>query len=238
MRYKLHFPYANRPDLLASAVESARDIGNIHIWCDGVKPPDIKDVTIHRLPFIPYTAVMNLITYESWDDDVLFVMHADGWAKPGAAKRFREFVEVENEKSPDWGVAFTRYDVLASYNIRACRAIGPWDTMFFFYMGDCDYYHRMRTSGWRQLEFGADDVLHRMDPDERVAPFKPDNGSATIKSDRLFNHRIQFRNRTGFDAAYYTEKWGGIPDKETFKFPFENFHRRNTNVRYEPPKWE
>lgn len=231
MKYKLHFPYANRLDLLQYAIESVRDIGNIHVWADGVPPPGISGTTDHPLPFVPYTALMNLITQSSWDDDVLFIMHADGWAKPGEAARFLRFVTDEFERSQDWGAIFTRYDVLASYNMKACRVIGPWDTQFWFYNGDCDYYHRLRSSGWRQIEFGADGILHRMEPDPKVAPFKPDNGSATIKSDPLFNHIVQFRNRSGFDQAYYRFKWGGDIDKEKFQTPFQDFTAHQARLK-------
>lgn len=226
MRYKLHIPFAAREDLLADAVASVQAIGNVHVWASGIQMPTCDGIAeCKRLPTLPYTAVHNLMFQYSLDDgdDVMFVMHADGLAKPGIAKMFRDFVATTFAHEKDWGVIFTHYDVLCAFNMAAVKDVGFFDPMFMFYMGDCDYYHRMRKAGWRQIEIGAEGVEHRCEAQSNVAPFKDGVGSATIKSDALFNHRIQWRHSTGFDAAYYRLKWGGEPEHETFDRPFQDF---------------
>jgi hypothetical protein len=61
MRYKLHVAFKNREDLLREAIESVRDIGNIHVWPNGgAADPGIENVTVHRLPEKSPISVINL----------------------------------------------------------------------------------------------------------------------------------------------------------------------------------
>lgn len=211
MKYKLHIPFVNRADLLRDAVESVRAIGNIHVWSDGVKSPPILDVTHHELPPIPFTGVMNFLVRESWNDDVMFFMHNDGFAKRGVAQQLLEFTEQAVARDERFGAIFTHYDVLCVFNMKAVRDIGYWDTMFFQYTSDVDYYYRLRVAGWHELQTLGEGVEHRND------------ASNTNKADPIFNHRTQFRARNGFDYLYYAFKWGGETGKETFRRPFEDF---------------
>ena len=196
--------------MLRDAVESARGIGNIHVWGDGVPvPPDLADVTPHALPSLPATSVLNLMIQSSWDDDVMFWLHNDGLILPGVAPKFMQHVhDLPAEKR--WGVVFTHYDVLCAFNMRAVREVGYWDTMFFQYTADVDYYRRLLIANWPILQFGDgndDSVLHR----------RPDGsgggGSNTIQADALYNYRVQWRSRTGFDRSYFMCKWG-LPDRD------------------------
>ena len=216
MKYKMHIPFVNREDLLRDAVESVRDICNIHVWADGVKCPEIPNVERHELPPIPFTSVQNFFIQSSWDDDVMFFMHNDGLAAPGFATKLLTFVREQHNLRKRWGVTFTHYDVLCAFNMRAVRDIGYWDTMFFQYTSDCDYYRRLQMRGWHQLQFGGSEVEHRND------------ASNMNKADPLFDHRTQFRARDGFDHRYYALKWGGETGKETFHAPFQDF-KRNEN---------
>jgi len=211
VKYKLHIPFVNREDLLREAIESVRDIGYIHLWADGVPCPAVPYVTPHELPPIPYTAVQNFMIRESWDDDVMFFMHNDGLAKPGVAKDFLAFIGNASGGRSRWCACFTHYDVLCAFNMAAVREIGYWDTMFFQYTSDVDYYHRFKVANWPWLNFDGDGVLHQND------------ASNTNKADPLFNHRTQFRARDGFDHRYYALKWGGETGKEKFSRPFEDF---------------
>lgn len=225
MKHKLHIPFAGREDLLRDAVASVEDIGTVHVWCDGVPAPkDIPRVDEWKqLPPMPYTSVHNTMFQYSLDsgDEVMFVMHADGRARPGVARLLREYVQLLlNQGDRDWGVIFTHYDVLCAFNMKAVRTVGFFDPMFYFYMGDCDYYYRMRKAGFRQIELGADGVEHRCEPQADVAPFKDGVGSATIKSNAQFNHIIQWRHMTKVDEEYYRFKWGGDPEHETFNHPY------------------
>lgn len=213
MKYKLHIGFVNRVDLLKEAVESSRDIGNQHIWADGVpEPEDITDVTHHNLPPISAVDCINHMIYSSWNDDVMFWMHNDGYAHPGAAKGFLEATKALHASGEKWGVFFSLYDILCAFNMEAVRDVGYWDPMFFQYTADPDYYHRLKIKGWEQRQWdpGRDGrIEHR--------------GSMTVRSDSLFNHRVQFRERDGFDKKYYRMKWGGLPYNETFTREFEDF---------------
>ncbi len=210
MRYRLHIPFVNRPDLLVDAVESMRDIGNITVWGDGVIPPIIAGVITRLLPPLSFTCVMNMMIQASWDDDVMMFAHNDGIAGKGAAKRFLDFVKLTRADRPDWGVIFTCYDVLAAFNMDAVRDVGYFDPMFFQYTADVDYYYRIRAAGWTTIDMPDHGIQHR------------NNASNTIKADPLFNRVTQWRESTNFDKSYYREKWGGIIGSEAYKRPFGN----------------
>lgn len=208
MKYKLHIPFVNRPDFLHDAVESLRDIGNIHVWADGVADPKVVDATVHLLPPLSFTGVMNMIIQFSWDDDVMIFAHNDCLAERGAAKRFIAAVEETRAKPAKWGALFTCYDVLAAFNMDAVRQVGYFDPMFYQYTADVDYYHRLRTAGWPEVCMANHGITHRND------------ASNTVKADPLFNRVTQWRERTNFDKDYYREKWGGRPGHEKNSRPF------------------
>jgi hypothetical protein len=215
MKYKLHIPYKNRPDLTLDSIKSNADIGNIHLWPNG-DAPDLPDlpagVTVRRLPEMSPVDVINMMIQSSWDDDVMFWAHNDCFSQPGAAKEFFDIVEAAHHGSERWGVYFSLYDILCAFNMEAVREVGYWDPMFFQYTADPDYYHRMAVHNWpiKQWAEGRDGrIIHR--------------GSMTVRSDPTFNRRVQWRERTKFDKSYYAMKWGGLPGTETFKKPFEHF---------------
>ena len=212
MRYKLHIPFGSRIDLLREAVESVRDIDNIHLWADGIAcPRDIPDVEIHEPGLVSIVSLINMCLHASWDDDVIFLCHNDMFAKPGVAKQFLEFVQRAFEgDNKRWGIALSHYDVLCAFNMAAVHDVGPWDTMYFQYHADVDYYRTLRAAGWQELDSGLKDgVIH--------------HGSQSVKSDPLFNHRTRFRTRTRFDHQYYAFKWGGMQGQERFSKPFQDF---------------
>jgi hypothetical protein len=101
--------------------------------------------------------------------------------------------------------------------MKAVREIGYWDAMFFQYTADPEYYHRMKLAGYSIEEFGPG-VVHRTGAYKEGD--RQDDGSATVRSDPLFNLRTQWRESTGFDKAYYRLKWGGNPGAETYDRPF------------------
>jgi hypothetical protein len=210
MNYKLHIPFINREDLLRDAVESTRAIGNVHVWAGaGLPSPDIAGVTHHRLPPMSAVDTINMMIQSSWDDDVMFWAHNDCFAHPGVAEGFLAYVQTLDGQ---WGLCETLYDVLCAFNMKAVREVGYWDPMFFQYTADPDYYYRLKVAGYRTAQFpnGRDGrVEHR--------------GSMTVRSDKLFNHRVQFRERTKFDKAYYALKWGGLPGGERFQRAFADF---------------
>ncbi len=223
MRYKLHIPFANREDLLRDAVASAAPgFDDIHVWATDQPDFYMPDVDIHHLPPIPATSTINLMIQSSWDDDVMFWMHNDGYALPGVAADFRSWIEgVNDHHRSNWGVAFTNYDVLCAFNMKAVREVGFWDTMFFQYVSDDDYYHRLELGNWPHLDYpnGAG-VLHRKSDIGGSTEPAGGGGSNTVLADPLFNKRVQFRAGHGFDQDYYRLKWGGLKGHEQFQEPF------------------
>jgi hypothetical protein len=221
MKYKLHIPFGSRVDLLHEAVESVRDIGNIHLWADGIPCPDIPDVTKHEMGLVSVVSLINICIKESWDDDVMFLCHNDAYAKPGIAKQFLEFTRNAFETDKKWGLILSHYDVLAAFNMAAVHDVGYWDPMYFQYRADVDYYHTLKKAGWHELDSKlSEGIVH--------------HGSQTVKSDPLFNYRTRFRNSLDFDGRYYLLKWGGHPGQERFSRPFEDFRPDQPHFRYMP----
>lgn len=215
MRYKLHVAYRNREDLTREAIESVRDIGNIHLWPNnGAKALDIPGIEQHVLPDMSPISVLNMMIQSSWDDDVMFWAHNDCFAHPGVAAAFFKATEtLSADKS--WGVHFSLYDILCAFNMNAVREIGYWDPVFFQYTADNDYYHRLRHGGFREVQWpeGRDGrVEHR--------------GSMTIRSDPMFNYITKWRERQRTDKNYYQFKWGGLVGEEQFQKPYQDFVHR------------
>lgn len=212
MKYKLHVAYRNREDLTCEAIESVRDIGNIHLWPNnGAKALDIPGIEQHVLPDLSPISVLNMMIQSSWDDDVMFWAHNDCFAQPGAAA---EFLQKTNDlflSDVKWGVYFSLYDILCAFNMKAVREIGYWDPVFFQYTADNDYYHRIINAGYtiEQWPEGRVRVEHR--------------GSMTVRSDPVFNYVTQFRERQRIDKLYYALKWGGLVGQETNATPFADF---------------
>lgn len=214
MKYKLHIAYRNRVDLLRDAVNSTSDIGNLHLWPNNGAElvPDLPGV-VHELPALSPVSVINMMIQSSWDDDVMFWAHNDCFAHPNAAADFKAATEALYATDKKWGVHWSIYDILCAFNMKAVREVGYWDPMFFQYTADAEYYMRMTKAGYSQEQWapGRDGrVEHR--------------GSMTVRSDQVFNHATQWRERTKFDKSYYAMKWGGAPGGERFATPFEDFH--------------
>ena len=84
------------------------------------------------------------------------------FAKPGVAKQFWSLCsgafEGDNKR---WEIALSHYDVLCAFNMAAVHDVGPWDTMYFQYHADVDYYRTLRAAGWQELDSGLKDgVIH------------------------------------------------------------------------------
>ena len=223
MKHKLHIAYCNREDLTREAIASVRDIGNIHVWpnngakfLDGLVDIQHRVIAQHVLPDMSPISVLNMMIQSSWDDDVMFWAHNDCFAHPGAAASFFKATEDLYAADQSWGVHFSLYDVLCAFNMRAVRAVGYWDPMFFQYTADNDYYHRLRHAGYREAQWA----------EGRTGRTIEHRGSMTVRSDKLFSHRTQWRERTRFDKLYYQMKWGGLVGQEKFQKPFEDLDRQ------------
>lgn len=213
MNYKLHIAYRNRVDLLRDAVNSTIDIGNVHLWPNnGAEVVTDLPVALHVLPVMSPISVINMMIQSSWNDDVMFWAHNDCFCHPGVAAEFKVATEALFATDKKWGVHWSLYDILCAFNMKAVREVGYWDPMFFQYTADAEYYFRMTHAGYSQEQWppGRDGrVEHR--------------GSMTVRSDGVFNHMTQWRERTRFDKLYYKMKWGGDPGQESFAIPFADF---------------
>lgn len=85
------------------------------------------------------------------------------------------------------------------------EAVGLYDEEFFAYHEDNDYSYRMKLAGIER-----DDVQHG-----GIAHV----GSATVNA-MIGHNRSVFEQNWFRGHVYYICKWGGTPDKETFKTPF------------------
>lgn len=214
MKYKLHVAYRNREDLTREAIESVRDIGNIHLWPNNGAPAlDIPLIQQHVLPDMSPISVLNMMIQSSWDDDVMFWAHNDCFAHPGAAAAFLKATEDLYAADQSWGVHFSLYDILCAFNMKAVRATGYWDPVFFQYTADNDYYHRLRHGGFREVQWS----------EGRTGRTIEHRGSMTVRSDPMFNYVTQWRERQHIDKKYYELKWGGACGVEQFQTPFANF---------------
>lgn len=214
MLYKLHMAYSSRDDMALDASQTVKAIGRLHVWPNGDNATSLlvpSDATVHVMPPMAPVSLINCMIRESWNDDVMFWMHNDAFAKPGVAERLFVHVHELHTSGKRWGAVFTHYDVLSVFNMAAIRDVGYWDAMFFQYTADVEYYGRMRAAGWEidESHFGKDDVEHR-------------HGSITVQTDPTFNLRTQWRERTLFDKNYHMLKWGSFPG-QPFKFskPFD-----------------
>ena len=163
MRYLLGIPHVNRLDLLQQAVGSVPAFHDRMIIIDNSDTGELKATSLaadHRViePCVPltFTQTQNLLQKLARTDgcDVLFFMHSDGEAAPGSDGELLETTRWLWRFDREFGVAFTNYDVLCAYNMAACDAIGPWDTVFAQYHADVDYYGRMKDAGFQEISTG------------------------------------------------------------------------------------
>lgn len=210
-------PYVNRPDLLLRVLASCRDaslsltiINNsgsdiFHSPDGGTEPPEGVAVFDPPVP-LSFTQSMNLefkLAKESGAKYCLH-MHSDALIPPDVFGKLVDYARRMDSEGRKFGVLYTFYDILACYNVEAALEIGGYDTHFDSYYSDNDMWCRFRRAGYECHDTHIEGVTHE--------------GSATINSDpklRLI-HSITFP----FANMYYVAKWGGQPDHETFKTPF------------------
>jgi hypothetical protein len=211
MQYLLGIPFANREDLLRRAIESVKPLWRHTVIVDNSETGLIPSAwpTEVIAPHVPlsFSQTMNLLQRLAAQRgcDVLFYMHNDAEPGSGTPERLLAAVEEALVSRPRWGVAFTHYDALAAANMAMVRDVGPWDTNLPQYFSDNDYYRRIRLAGWEVMETGLP-VTHL------------EGGSSTIKSDarRLLLNSVTFP----LYERYYVVKWGGPPERETYRRAF------------------
>ncbi|HEV2494499.1 MAG TPA: glycosyltransferase family 2 protein [Terriglobia bacterium] len=211
MKYLLGIPFTNRKDLLERAIASVKPLWPHALIVDNSEPgldPAAWPVQVVPPPVpLTFSQTMNLLQRLASEGlcDALLYMHNDAEAGPGTAERLLAIAGEALVSGRRWGVAFTHYDTLASFNMTAVREVGRWDTNLPQYFADNDYYRRVRLAGYEIIETGLP-VTHAA------------GGSNTINSDshRLFLNGVTFP----LHERYYAAKWGGLPGRETYARPF------------------
>ena len=126
------------------------------------------------------------------------------------------------EENPDYSIINANYFWAAFLLSRHCvETIGYFDENFYpAYFEDNDYSRR------ESLSIGKRVTNETLDPVVKRA-------SQTILKDRHLNGNF------GNNAQYYQQKWGGPPDHERFRFPFnkpvENSHILEGNKGFYHP---
>jgi GT2 family glycosyltransferase len=205
----------NRPDLLRRALASVRVMWPKTLVIDNspageiVAQADDWPVPVKHIPGVSlsFSQSMNFIqaTALARHCDACLFMHNDAEAHPGVAEKLLKRLAEAFSAGQNWGVAFTHYDTLAAFNLRAVRQVGAWDTNLPQYFADNDYYRRLQLAGFEVIETSLTVTHHG-------------GASATIKSDpqRAFINSITFP----LYQEYYRRKWGGTPGQEQFTKPF------------------
>lgn len=94
-----------------------------------------------------------------------------------------------------------------SLNPIGIEVIGAFDENFFpIYMEDCDHHYRAMLAGLQEGNCEDTEVFHE--------------GSIAIRRDELLSIQNMATHRK--NAEYYTRKWGGLNEQETFLFPFND----------------
>jgi GT2 family glycosyltransferase len=120
-------------------------------------------------------------------------------------KNENEVFDFINGEKKEFGFIKSHHHWCAFFlNISTFKKIGHFDEGFYpAYFEDNDYMRRMKLGGVKTLQTDFLDPLIY-------------NNSLSIKKDRSLNENFA-RNQ-----QRYIEKWGGLPNVETFKTPFNN----------------
>ncbi|MDE2103578.1 MAG: glycosyltransferase family 2 protein, partial [Patescibacteria group bacterium] len=138
---------------------------------------------------------------------VIIHFHSDAFStNPDAVSELLAYVYRDKQAGLRRGLWWTYYDILFALNVEALNEIGGWDTLFNSYFVDQDLKRRLRLAGWECHDTHIQGISHE--------------GSATINSDPKLQliHSISFP----LTRMLYLAKWGGEPEKEQFRFPFNN----------------
>jgi hypothetical protein len=200
-------PYANRPDLLQRAISFVprrmttepiviNNSGDLlDVQCKVLEPPVPLTFSQSQNWMLRY-AKENRLPFYMWG-------HCDMVLEPDHVEKLYTIALHECAKGTKWGVIFTFYDILCAYSTAAADAIGGYDTAFFDYCSDQDFYRRLDLAGYSRHE---SHLLTKHD------------GSQTINSDPLRRHIVGLQ--TPYRSMLYREKWGGEPGQERFNQPW------------------
>ena len=96
--------------------------------------------------------------------------------------------------SSRWGAIFTNYDSFIIFHTEAIKQVGPWDTFYFHYVSDNDYYNRLHNQHY---------YIHTLD---NSLSFIHHITSNTLKYDLCY--KIQLNLIYDYQILYYYHKWG------------------------------
>lgn len=201
----LFVPYVNRPDLLKRVLVSLAGIREIvPLVIDNSKDGSQVSCNSVRAPVpMTFTQTQNwmLDIARERNDPFYLWAHCDAIFTSADVMKLHRM--AESETTP-WGVIFTNYDVLCAYRTDAVQAVGGYDTNFFDYCSDQDFYRRLRLAGYSLIESHI--------------PVQHDKGSSTLRADPEIARRVGLQ--VGYRSHYYRAKHGGDPGNETFMVPF------------------
>lgn len=205
----LFMPYTCNGEILKRAADT--------LDCDGLRAfvidDSIEGLDLSLVPKtwgvfkpasrITFTQIQNLAQRIAFDAGVKYLLfaHSDSFCTDNRiVPDLLQFAETR----PDWAVVFTHYDVLCAFRTEAIRNVGPWDETFQWYSSDCDYYRRLRLSGWK---------AEGSDLGNRVNHI----GSATL-GHPVFSAEV--RDQLSYQRGHYRHKWGGGDNEERFTTPY------------------
>jgi GT2 family glycosyltransferase len=211
MKWRLFIPFVNRRDLLERALQSV-STPEVTVIDNSEGRQLYADVNFRSryqvlCPPVPLgISQSNNYIIRLADDlslDTYLCMHTDAEVVAGGFERFLSLIP---ELPANWGAAFTNYDLLAAFNVKAVQQVGLWDWVRFpNYFADTDYYHRIRLAGFETIWVDDVDVIHH------------NGGSNTLKADKTRAHVEKMFAKTYLKLYVY--KWGGKPEHERFVEP-------------------
>jgi len=211
MKRFIFIPVVNHFDLLEKAINSVPNgLFDEYFIVNNSKqdiPFDIKHFKIFdcnvELSFKDTQNIMRKYAIDNNYDYYCF-MHNDGILLNDIAKTLVEYAD----KSLDWGIIFTLYDVFCAFSTNCVKEVGEWGDELWplqksgYYL-DCDYYRRIKLLNYKIVELGSENVIHE--------------NSNTIKDHKEF---YVWQTQMMDVILHYVKKWGDIPEKEIYKTAF------------------
>ena len=216
LKINLIIPTLTRFDLLKRLLESVDKLKRkpdriIVIDNSNGQLPDIKGIEIVPASNLGVAQSWNLgIQMSSWDD-IVVICNDDNILKNEAIAEI-EKLAIEYERHPFFASAAGGFSFFALRKNIAINLVGYFDEGFYpAYYEDNDYHYRMKL---KDLNFiCTDKELYELGVDGQ--------GSQTLNGIITPQYIKDYINAGFLSNQYrYICKWGGMPDREQFKIPF------------------